>query len=171
MARPVFTSSIWWRCPPDISPFPARSNISQASRRSCFCFRSRLPESSPDDLPGTRSPTVVPKTTKSIRWLRCPPPPPDLLSQRNTLAPIDFRVQCLPGALARSVSTMAMVGCFACRSHPRIFLSASFVPSFLVGYRKVYSGRREADVVKLSGQNKAAIWRLADQPEQRISVD
>src|SRR3989442_12496329 len=45
---------------------------------------------------------------------------------------------------------MAMVCCFACRSHPKIFISASFVPSFLVGYRKVYSGRREADVVMSS---------------------
>jgi excisionase family DNA binding protein len=34
--------------------------------------------------------------------------------------------------------------------HARIFISASFVPSFLVGYRKVYSGRREADVVMSS---------------------
>src|SRR6266446_4210141 len=49
---------------------------------------SRLPESSPDDPPGTRSPTllVLPKTTASIRWLRCPPPL-DLPSQRKTLAP------------------------------------------------------------------------------------
>src|ERR1022692_4021304 len=46
--------------------------------------------------------------------------------------------------------------CFACRSHPRIFISASFVPSFLVGYRKVYSGRREADVVMSSVIAKAA---------------
>src|SRR5438132_13963104 len=45
---------------------------------------------------------------------------------------------------------MAIVCCFACRSHPKIFISASFVPSFLVGYRKVYSGRREADVVMSS---------------------
>jgi len=29
-----------------------------------------------------------------------------------------------------------MVCCFACRSHPRIFISASFVPSFLVGTLK-----------------------------------
>jgi hypothetical protein len=31
------------------------------------------------------------------------------------------------------------------------FISASFVPSFLVGYRKVYSGRREAALVMSSG--------------------
>src|SRR5437899_4985636 len=56
---------------------------------------SRLPESSPDDPPGTRSPTllVLPKTTASIRWLRCPPPP-DLPSQRKTLAP-----HCLHGSV------------------------------------------------------------------------
>ena len=40
--------------------------------------------------------------------------------------------------------------CLACRSKPTIFISASFVPSLLVGYRKVYSGRREADVVMTS---------------------
>ena len=45
---------------------------------------------------------------------------------------------------------MAMVCCLACRSQPTIFISASFVPSLLVGYRKVYSGRCEADVVMTS---------------------
>src|SRR4029077_81886 len=45
---------------------------------------------------------------------------------------------------------MAIVCCFACRSQPTTFISASFVPSFLVGYRKVYSGRRGADVVMSS---------------------
>ena len=49
-----------------------------------------------------------------------------------------------------SVSTMAMVCCLACRSQPTIFISASFVPSLLVGYRKVYSVRCEADVVMTS---------------------
>src|SRR4029077_6742549 len=49
-----------------------------------------------------------------------------------------------------SVSTMAIVCCFACRSQPTIFISASFGPSLLVGYRKVYSGRRGADVVMSS---------------------
>src|SRR6266853_3805467 len=51
-------------------------------------FGSRRPESSPDDPPDTRSPTlpVVPKTTAWLRWLRCPPLP-DLLRQRKTLAP------------------------------------------------------------------------------------
>src|SRR5712692_8050945 len=49
-----------------------------------------------------------------------------------------------------SVSTMAMVCCFACRSHPRIFISASFVPSLFGWNRKVYSGRREADLVMSS---------------------
>src|ERR1700704_4947055 len=50
-------------------------------------FWSRLHESSPDDPPSTRSPTlpVVPKTTASLQWLLCPPPP-DLLKQRKTLA-------------------------------------------------------------------------------------
>jgi hypothetical protein len=52
--------------------------------------------------------------------------------------------------LARFRVTMAIVCCFACRSQPTIFISASFVPSLLVGYRKVYSGRREADVVMSS---------------------
>ena len=49
-----------------------------------------------------------------------------------------------------SVSTIAIVCCFACRSQPTIFISASFVPSLLVGYCKVYSGRRGADVVMSS---------------------
>jgi hypothetical protein len=39
-----------------------------------------------------------------------------------------------------SVSTVAMLCCFACRSQPTIFISASFVPSLLVGYRKVLLG-------------------------------
>src|SRR4029077_6290106 len=43
-----------------------------------------------------------------------------------------------------------MVCCFACRSHPRIFISASFVPSLFGWNRKVYSGRREADLVMSS---------------------
>src|SRR5579864_8235831 len=58
-----------------------------------------------------------------------------------------------------SVSTMAIVCCFACRSHPTIFISASFVPSLLVGYRKVYSGRREADVVMTSAIRKVLYWQ------------
>src|SRR5438046_1858818 len=45
---------------------------------------------------------------------------------------------------------MAMVCCFACRSHPRIFISASFVPSLWVRHHKVYSSRREADLVMSS---------------------
>src|SRR5205823_11597028 len=59
-------------------------------------FWSRLPESSPDDPPGTQSLTlpVVPKTTAWLRWLRCPPPP-DLLRQRKTLAP-----RCLHGSVS-----------------------------------------------------------------------
>jgi len=59
-----------------------------------------------------------------------------------------------------SVSTIAMVCCFACRSHPRIFISAYFVPSFLVGYRKVYSGRREADVVMSSVAHSVHLFLL-----------
>src|SRR6266581_790049 len=61
-----------------------------------FVSGSRLPESSPDDPPGTGSPTlpVVPKTTASIRWLRCPPPP-DLPRQRRSLAP-----HCLHGSVS-----------------------------------------------------------------------
>src|SRR5450759_2191292 len=43
-----------------------------------------------------------------------------------------------------------MVCCFACRSHPTIFISASSVPSLWVRHHKVYSGRREADVVMSS---------------------
>src|SRR5262252_5597173 len=46
---------------------------------------------------------------------------------------------------------MAMLCCPAWRSQPTIFISASFVPSLLVGYRKVYSVRCEADVVMTSG--------------------
>src|SRR5205823_7671736 len=40
-------------------------------------YESRLPESSPDDPPGTRSPTLpaTPKTTASLPWLLCLPPP------------------------------------------------------------------------------------------------
>jgi hypothetical protein len=49
---------------------------------------------------------------------------------------------------------MAMVCCLACRSHPRIFISASSVPNLCVGHHKVYSGRREADVV-MSSTNPA----------------
>src|SRR4029077_20322519 len=45
---------------------------------------------------------------------------------------------------------MAMLCCRACRSQPTIFISASFVPSLLVGYRKVYSVRCEADLVMTS---------------------
>src|ERR1700694_5205407 len=57
---------------------------------------SRLPESSPDDPPGTRFPTLplVPKTTAWLRWLRCPPPP-DLPRQRKTLA-----LHCLHGSVS-----------------------------------------------------------------------
>src|SRR6266481_8131142 len=57
-------------------------------------FWPRLPESSLDDPPGTRSPTLpaTPKTTASLPWLLCPPPP-DLLRQRKTLAP-----HCLHGS-------------------------------------------------------------------------
>src|ERR1017187_7900098 len=115
-------------------------------------YESRLPESSPDDPPGTRSLTLpeVPKTTAWLRWLRCPPPP-DLLKQRKTLA-----LDSLHGSSVFSVnspvsvSTIAMVCCFACRSHPTIFISASSVPSLWVRHHKVYSGRREADVVMSS---------------------
>src|SRR5215470_7414080 len=45
---------------------------------------------------------------------------------------------------------MAMLCCLACRSQHTIFISASFVPSLLVGYRKVYSVSGEADVVMTS---------------------
>src|ERR1039458_3225681 len=118
-------------------------------------YESRLPESSPDDPPGTRSLTLpeVPKTTAWLRWLRCPPPP-DLLKQRKTLA-----LDSLHGSSVFSVnspvsvSTIAMVCCFACRSHPTIFISASSVPSLWVRHHKVYSGRREADVVMSSAIN------------------
>src|ERR1017187_2307039 len=120
-------------------------------------YESRLPESSPDDPPGTRSLTLpeVPKTTAWLRWLRCPPPP-DLLKQRKTLA-----LDSLHGSSVFSVnspvsvSTIAMVCCFACRSHPTIFISASSVPSLWVRHHKVYSGRREADVVMSSVGNSA----------------
>src|SRR5712691_374798 len=61
-----------------------------------FVYESRLPESSPDDPPGTPSPTlpVVPKTTAWLPWLRCLPPP-DLPSQHKTRAP-----HCLHGSVS-----------------------------------------------------------------------
>src|SRR5262249_5675183 len=50
-----------------------------------------------------------------------------------------------------SLSNMAMLCCLACRSHPTIFISASFVPSlFGLDNEKVYSGRREAGVLMSS---------------------
>src|SRR6266550_2155334 len=55
--------------------------------------------------------------------------------------------------------TMAMVCCFACRSYPRIFISASFVPSLFGWNRKVYSGRREADLVMSSAINLSLFRR------------
>src|SRR2546427_12596977 len=60
---------------------------------------SRLPESSPDDPPATRFPTlpVVPKTTAWLRWLRCLPPP-DLPRQRKT-----FALHCLHASVFFSV--------------------------------------------------------------------
>jgi hypothetical protein len=43
---------------------------------------------------------------------------------------------------------MAMVCCLACRSHAYNFHLGLLRPErFWLGYRKVYSGRREADVV------------------------
>src|SRR5713101_7025261 len=57
---------------------------------------SRLPESSPDDPPGTQSPSlpVVPNTTAWLPWLRCLPPP-DLPSQHKTRGP-----HCLHGSVS-----------------------------------------------------------------------
>src|SRR5258708_29366295 len=77
--------------PSSTGPTSAAHPVDHAS-----VFGSRLPESSPDDPPGTRSPTlpVVPKTTAWLRWLRCPPPP-DLPRQRKTLAP-----HCLHGSVS-----------------------------------------------------------------------
>ena len=56
-----------------------------------------------------------------------------------------------------SVSTMATVCCFACRSHPGIFNSASFVPSLFGWYHKVYWGRSEAAFVMSSVTNEYLI--------------
>src|SRR6266403_4348492 len=112
---------------------------------------SRLPESSPDDPPGTRSPTlpVVPKTTAWLRWLRCPPPP-DLPRQRKTLA---------PHYLHGSVSSR-WTRPFPCPPWQwsvalhvdRILESSSrpLRPEPFGWNRKVYSGRREADLVMSS---------------------
>src|SRR4029077_17250855 len=57
-----------------------------------------------------------------------------------------------------------MVCCFACRSHPRIFISASFVPSLFGCNRKVYSGRREADLVMSSVTAQRAWLRSVGVP-------
>src|SRR6202521_456176 len=124
-----------------------------------FVSGSRLPESSPDDPPGTRSLTlpVVPKTTAWLRWLRSPQPP-GLPRQRKTRTSLASWLSVFSVSSPVSVSTIAMDCCFACRSHPRIFIPASFVPSFLVGYRKVYSGRREADVVMSSVNSFAFVY-------------
>src|SRR5712691_8051565 len=77
-------------------PLPAGPTSAGHPADHASVFGSQLHESSPDDPPGTRSPTlpVVPKTTASLRWLRCPPPP-DLLRQRKTLAP-----RCLHGSVS-----------------------------------------------------------------------
>src|ERR1700730_6043563 len=84
-----------------------------------------------------------------IRWLFLPPP--DLIRYRKTLVPHSpSRGSVFSMNSPVAVSTMAIVCCLACRSHPTILISASFVPSFLVGYRKVYSGRHEADVAMSS---------------------
>src|SRR5438876_7959960 len=77
---------------------PSSAGPTSAGHRAdhASVFGSRLPESSPDDPPDTLSPTlpVVPKTIASLRWLLCPPPP-DLPSQRKTLAP-----HCLHGVVS-----------------------------------------------------------------------
>ena len=55
----------------------------------------------------------------------------------------------------------------ALKGHPRIFISASFVPSFLVGCRKAYSGRREA--TSLSHQLPySSVWEHIQGLPQRL---
>src|SRR6266513_477612 len=78
------TASIFQESHPSLSAGPTSAGH-PADRASVF--ESRLPESSPDDPPGTRSPTLpaTPKTTASLRWLLCLPPP-DPLKQRKTCA-------------------------------------------------------------------------------------
>jgi transposase len=48
---------------------------------------------------------------------------------------------------ARRLMTHPGVGPVTALAKPTIFISASFVPSLFGWYRKVYSGRREADVL------------------------
>src|ERR1700716_1586418 len=76
--------------PSSVGPTSAGHPVDHASVSG-----SQLPESSPDDPPGTRFPTLplVPKTTAWLRWIRCPPP--DLPRQRKTLAP-----HCLHGSVS-----------------------------------------------------------------------
>jgi len=66
-----------------------------------------------------------------------------------------------------SLSNIAIVCCRACRSHPIIFISASFDPSSVrLGHRTVYSARREADFVMLS-----LIWKRFNLRFIRISAN
>src|SRR6266536_4456120 len=70
-----------------------------------------------------------------------------------------------------SVSNMAMLCCLACRSHPTIFISASFVPSlFWLDTAKVYSGRREADVLMSSATGDSTKRSLTDVNECNSDV-
>jgi hypothetical protein len=111
---------------------------------------SLWPGSSLGVPPGTRS-LALPAIAKTTAWLlSLRYTPPDLLRKRKTLVPCSLRASVFSVNSPVSVSTMAMLCCFACRSQPTIFISASFVPSLFGLYRKVYSGRREADVVMSS---------------------
>jgi transposase len=58
--------------------------------------------------------------------------------------------QLAPWASRRRSDLLELMDRLNPTSQPTIFISASFVPSLLVGYRKVYSARREADVVMSS---------------------
>src|SRR5882762_10534594 len=117
-----------------------------------FAFASRLPGSSPDGRLDTRCPTrpAVPKTTACIRSLRCPPLPGPP-RQRRTLPP-----HFLHGiAFSRSTHLFRYPPwqCSVALHVDRILQFSSRPPSsraFLVGYRKVYSVRCEADVVMTS---------------------
>src|ERR1700674_3020654 len=131
-----------------------------------FVSGSRLPESSPDDPPGTRSLTlpVVPKTTAWLRWLRSPQPP-GLPRQRKTRTSLPSWLSVFSVSSPVSVSTIAMDCCFACRSHPCIlFASPRFGRSVLMG--NWIGFRREAD--RILRRISSAAWIL-DRPPALLS--
>jgi hypothetical protein len=110
------------------------------------------PESWPDDPRDIGFPTApaVVKTTASNPWLRCPRLS-DLLMPRKTLARHSLHgEQSSPGTRRLPCSTWR---CFVVLRADHNLQFSSRPPSsraFLVGHRKVYSVRCEADVVMTS---------------------